>query len=663
MASYVGIGADDPNHPLEVEGQVFISNVEQGSATNLVPFEVYSDYTGITGSILTGARQLRLRVTPSGTTTSNVNMDMGIEPTSGSYFYISNPVENATLGSNTAFRIVQAGHVEIGSNLSVSGNVVASNIIGGSPLTLSSDTLVKVAGSGGLSVTGPLKFDGTVTGTSATYSGQVQAATVSSTGVINGASATVSGQVQGATISSTGQVVATGSLTGASATVTGQIQGATVSSTGQVIATGSLTGASATVTGQVQAATVSSTGDVVATGTITSSNKFVHSTGAVNSSDFLGQSPGLTTDHYVYTRAIVNEAQVGASPAAIVFGNGATYGTDEISLITDGATRMYFETGGQIGVGTTTPGKLLDVNGQIRGTTISATADVVTQTVTCSVLIHPSDTNTNIQLQGSDQILLRAGGNDILSISDTDVRLGEAGTANQALFFSGSVEDFSFANRNSGSTAQWRLRRGDLNNTLLFWVNAGDLSISGQLTQNSDYRNKKEIRPIDDDYAMSVIRALEPKTFKWKEEGKNENVNNYGFMAQEVETHFPDMVSSDEGVVVTDQAFYPAQITSDTTMEITVSDGSTWTSGDKVIIKDGKQTPQIQTITIDSIQGNVLSLSSETISSDFINEESKTYIYGQEVDDLRGLRSGFLDPLMISALQQLDRRVAALENR
>jgi hypothetical protein len=171
MASYVGIGTSDPNHPLEVEGQVFVSNVEQGSATNEVPFEVYSDYSGITGDILEGARQFRLRVTPSATTSSNVNMDMGIEPTGGSYFYISNPVENATLGSNTAFRIVQAGHVEIGSNLSVSGNVVASNIIGGSPLTLSSDSLVKVAGLGGLSVTGPVNVGGTVTSASLTVSG------------------------------------------------------------------------------------------------------------------------------------------------------------------------------------------------------------------------------------------------------------------------------------------------------------------------------------------------------------------------------------------------------------------------------------------------------------------------------------------------------------
>jgi len=182
--SYVGIGATDPNHPLEVEGQVFISNVEQGSTTNLVPFEVYSDYAGITGDILKGARQLRLRVTPQLTTTSNVNMDMGIEPTSGSYFYISNPVVDTTLGSNTAFRIVQAGHVEVGSNLSVTGNIVASNIVGGSPLTLSSDSLVKVEGSGGLSVSGPLNVTGggSIVGTSATYSGQVEAGTVSSTG-------------------------------------------------------------------------------------------------------------------------------------------------------------------------------------------------------------------------------------------------------------------------------------------------------------------------------------------------------------------------------------------------------------------------------------------------------------------------------------------------
>ena len=263
MASYIGIGTTDPNHPLEVEGQVFISNVEQGSATNSVPFEVYSDYTGITGDILEGARQLRLRVTPSLTTSSNVNMDMGIEPTGGSYFYISNPVVNTALGSNTAFRIVQAGHVEIGSNLSVSGNVVASNIIGGSPLTLSSDTLVKVAGSNGLTVTGPLNVGGTI----------------SSTGAVSGSSATYSGRVQAGTVSSTGQVVATGSLTGASLIVSGDVEGTSAS-------LGAIDGSSLIVTGLVQGTTVSSTGlvkgvTVSSTGSLTGSSLTVSGAGSI----------------------------------------------------------------------------------------------------------------------------------------------------------------------------------------------------------------------------------------------------------------------------------------------------------------------------------------------------------------------------------------------
>ena len=125
--SYLGIGIDDPNHPLEVDnGQVFISNVEQGSAKNEVPFEIHSDYTGITGDILEGARQFRLRVTPTLITPSSVNMDMGIEPTRGDYFYISNPVVDTPLGSNAAFRITQAGDVTMGNELSVTGNVTSN---------------------------------------------------------------------------------------------------------------------------------------------------------------------------------------------------------------------------------------------------------------------------------------------------------------------------------------------------------------------------------------------------------------------------------------------------------------------------------------------------------------------------------------------------------
>ena len=141
-SAYTGIGATDPNHPLEVEGQVFVSNVET-SGLQEVPFEVYSDYTG--KATLTDSRQLRLRVTPSGTTSSNVHIDMGINNTDGNYFFISEPVLDATItGDKTTFTINQDGNVGVGSNLSVTGNVVTSNIVGGSPLTISTGSNVQI---------------------------------------------------------------------------------------------------------------------------------------------------------------------------------------------------------------------------------------------------------------------------------------------------------------------------------------------------------------------------------------------------------------------------------------------------------------------------------------------------------------------------------------
>ena len=147
--SYLGIGTAEPNHPLEVKGQVFISNVEQGSTTNLVPFEVYSDYSGITGDILNGARQMRLRATPSAaTTSSNVNMDMGIEPTNGEYFYISNPAMDTPLGSNAAFRITQAGDISMGSNLSVTGSITSSTLNVGSVLDVNESNIIAYANVG-----------------------------------------------------------------------------------------------------------------------------------------------------------------------------------------------------------------------------------------------------------------------------------------------------------------------------------------------------------------------------------------------------------------------------------------------------------------------------------------------------------------------------------
>ena len=110
--SYIGIGSTDPNHPLEVAGQVFVQAVESGSSSQSVPFEVFSDYYGLPH--LTNSRQMRVRARPSNLN-SNVNVDMGLENTSGSYFFISQPVIDQTSGDKGSFVLTQEKNIGIGT--------------------------------------------------------------------------------------------------------------------------------------------------------------------------------------------------------------------------------------------------------------------------------------------------------------------------------------------------------------------------------------------------------------------------------------------------------------------------------------------------------------------------------------------------------------------
>ena len=87
---------------------------------------------------------------------------------------------------------------------------------------------------------------------------------------------------------------------------------------------------------------------VVSRGSSTSSTVSVGrlNIGSTADSDFLTGNSQLTANGYIMTKAIVNTSETGTGPAAIVFGNGSTYGSDEISFVTVGSTRMFIDSNG-----------------------------------------------------------------------------------------------------------------------------------------------------------------------------------------------------------------------------------------------------------------------------------------------------------------------------
>lgn len=82
-----------------------------------------------------------------------------------------------------------------------------------------------------------------------------------------------------------------------------------------------------------------------------------------------------------------------------------------------------------------------------------------------------------------------------------------------------------------------------LNNATLVYQVAANGQISSTsttITSISDQRMKENIRPLSD--GLAAINTLQPRMFDWKE-GKGRNVkNDRGFIAQEFETVFPDMI-------------------------------------------------------------------------------------------------------------------------
>jgi Chaperone of endosialidase/Domain of unknown function (DUF5011) len=169
--------------------------------------------------------------------------------------------------------------------------------------------------------------------------------------------------------------------------------------------------------------------------------------------------------------------------------------------------------------------------------------------------------------------------------------------------------------------------------TTVFAVfNGGNAQLSGTLTQSSDRRLKNNIVNLDASSSLAAINALDPVAYDWLDPEKG-GVRQYGFIAQQVQQVFPNLVSTTSATALTPDgtlglnylgliaplveavqtlssqvsnlastvAGFAQSFTSDkvTTKEICVekSDGSTvCVSGDQLAeaLSGGSSTPQVQ---------------------------------------------------------------------
>jgi hypothetical protein len=88
----------------------------------------------------------------------------------------------------------------------------------------------------------------------------------------------------------------------------------------------------------------------------------------------------------------------------------------------------------------------------------------------------------------------------------------------------------AFAVVNSASTTEFTV------------YDTGNATLAGSLVQNSDQRLKTNISDLDGTSSLAEINALNPVTFNWIDPAKS-SVPQYGFIAQQVQSVLPNLVS------------------------------------------------------------------------------------------------------------------------
>ena len=270
---------------------------------------------------------------------------------------------------------------------------------------------------------------------------------------------------------------------------------------------------------------------------------------------------GRPSDDYGLVTFRKNDAtttvlEIGGNIASGFFINN--YYAASTSFATNAITRMTISSSGYVGIGTTTPSQLVDIQAsgasafvQIGGGASSQAGLLFQRGATSKfqwVLNSDDSLNAYNYTTSGISFKITSAGNVLIGSTSFDYRLVSVNNTNtRAGYFR---NEFGTGYTNSVLITEATVAAGTGFNLLHCYAGAaqqfyvrGDGVIFAQNTTVqaiSDIRTKENI--INSNQGLDVINALRPVRFDFKEGFANNKKNQLGFIAQEVETVFPDAV-------------------------------------------------------------------------------------------------------------------------
>jgi hypothetical protein len=183
----------------------------------------------------------------------------------------------------------------------------------------------------------------------------------------------------------------------------------------------------------------------------------------------------------------------------------------------------------------------------------------------------------------------------------------------------------------------------------------GALWVQSWIASSSDSRIKEDIQDINDDSALQMILAIEPKTYKYIDKIEKGDKKVYGFIAQQIREVIPEATNIQKSYIpnimlLADYDNHIVTLPSQPNYIIKQNDKI------KCYDKDDKEVFIEVEEVIDELTFKIKEL--ETKYTD-----NKIFIHGTEIDDFHTLDKNYIFTLNVCATQELHRKIKSQEAR